>query len=233
MEGNILIIEDDLDLARIARLSLETHGFSVETSDNGRLGCERALAGEHDLVVLDLNLPEMEGLEICRRMRALACETPILMLSARVDEVDRVIGLELGADDYVTKPVSPRELAARVKAILRRFRAAAQAPVSETLVMEHGELRIDPVRRIVERGRRQLDLTAKEFDLLAHFAAHPGRVFTRADLVEALWGPGYHGYEHTVNSHINRLRRKINGRDARQHFIQTVWGVGYRFAECG
>ncbi|MEM7306361.1 MAG: response regulator transcription factor [Planctomycetota bacterium] len=231
MQRSILIIEDDPDLARLASLHLADHGFRVDVEPDGARGCELALTGEHDLLLVDLMLPGTDGLEICRRVRAGERYTPILILTARGSEVDRVLGLEVGADDYLTKPFSFPELVARVRAIFRRIDALAGTPDRAGERIQRGELSIDPVRRTVRLGEDRIDLTAKEYDLLEHFAANPGRVYTRSDLVEAIWGPGYEGYEHTVNSHINRLRGKINCGGPRQRFIQTVWGVGYRFAE--
>ena len=175
-------------------------------------------------------LPELDGLEVCRLLRSEPGYTPILMLTARSSEVDRVVGLETGADDYLTKPFSVRELVARAKAIFRRvdaFRTAARGP--ERLAF--ADLEIDTASRKVELAGRSVHLTAKEFDLLVHFARHPGRVYSRAELLDSVWGYAYEGYEHTVNSHINRLRTKIEDDPSQPRFILTVWGVGYRFAE--
>jgi DNA-binding response OmpR family regulator len=177
-------------------------------------------------------LPGMDGLDICKRLRAGARYVPILMMTSRAAEIDRVLGLELGADDYLTKPFSLNELLARVKALFRRvdaMSAAAAGPAAKTLTA--GELAIDLDRRVVTLAGRAVELTAKEFDLLAHFAAHPGRVFTRAQLLDKVWGYSNIGYEHTVNSHINRLRSKIEQDPAKPRYIVTVWSVGYKFAE--
>ena len=225
----ILIVEDDADLARLSALHLSDQGYCVEVEGDGDRGCELATSSTFDLIIIDLMLPGMNGLDICRHIRSRSLYTPILILTARGDEVDRVLGLEIGADDYLTKPCSFRELVARVRAIFRRVDALEKHRNEDTADLHHGALTIRPESRTVLLAGESIDLTAKEFDLLVHFARHPDRVFSRRDLVEALWGPGYEGYEHTVNSHINRLRQKINRGGPRQRFIQTVWGVGYRF----
>jgi len=177
-------------------------------------------------------LPGVDGIEICRRLRSRPVYTPILMLTSKSSELDRVLGLEMGADDYVTKPFSIRELTARVKALFRRvdeLKKGNQAKIPE--VIHAKDLTIDLPRRKVTLKDNAIDLTAKEFDLLAYFAKHPGRVYTRAQLLDDVWGYGHDGYEHTVNSHINRLRTKIEENPAKPQFILTVWGVGYKFAE--
>ena len=208
---------------------------------DGIAALEEAQAGRYDLVILDLMLPRMDGLEICRRLRANPERyTPILMLTAKSSELDRVLGLELGADDYLTKPFSMLELAARVKGVFRRAdrqRAEAQAAKEAQAqgeaaqLIESGGLRIDLVRHEVQVEGKAVDLTAKEFDLLVYFARSPGRVHSRAQLLEQVWGYMHSGYEHTVNSHINRLRNKIEADPANPAYVQTVWGVGYKFAE--
>ena len=173
-------------------------------------------------------LPGIDGLEVCQRVRRQSDYTPILMLTAKSSELDRVLGLEVGADDYLTKPFSIRELVARVKAIFRRVDALA-APDDEDRAIVVGDLEIDPARRRATLGSRPLQLTAKEFDLLFHFARNPGRVYSRSELLDRVWGYGHGGYEHTVNSHINRLRAKIEEDPAHPRFVLTVWGVGYKF----
>ena len=175
-------------------------------------------------------LPRKGGLEVCKELRQRST-IPVIMLTARGDEVDRILGLEIGADDYLTKPFSIPELIARVKAILRRVENAAQVATDTRDVLHIQDLQIDAERRCVSVGAEVVELTAREFDLLWHFARHPGRVFTRAQLLDEVWGYGYNGYEHTVNSHINRLRGKIEHDPSEPRFILTVWGVGYRFAE--
>ena len=232
MSRRVLIVEDDQDIAHLVALHLKDIDCEAETISDGRRGLDRALDGVHDLIILDLMLPGIDGLEICRRIRSHTDYTPILMLTARSSEVDRVLGLELGADDYLTKPFSVLELVARVKALFRRMEILRSSDLDdETSPIHLPELSIEPdKRRVMVRGEPVV-LTAKEFDLLLHFARQPGRVFTRAQLLDSVWGYGHDGYEHTVNSHIIRLRSKIERDPAEPRYIQTVWGIGYRFAE--
>jgi len=235
MPKTILIAEDETEIAELVGLHLTDLGCEVTLAADGETALAGALSTPYDLVVLDLMLPRLDGLEVCRRLRAAERYTPILMLTARSSELDRVVGLEVGADDYLTKPFSIRELVARVKAIFRRVEALgeqnghgrgdAERPIRV------GELEVDPRRRRVTLAGEEVHLTAKEFDLLALFAARPGRVFTRGELLEQVWGYGYDGYEHTVNSHINRLRSKIEHDPANPTWVLTVWGVGYRFRD--
>lgn len=232
MSRRILIVEDDQDISHLVALHLKDIDCEVEEVADGRRGLERARDGAHDLIILDLMLPGIDGLEICRRVRARSDYTPILMLTARTSEVDRVLGLELGADDYLTKPFSVLELVARVKALFRRMEALQSMEDSDEQVPLHfNELSIEPDKRSVRVRGEHVDLTAKEFDLLLHFARQPGRVFTRSQLLDNVWGYGHDGYEHTVNSHINRLRSKIEEDPAVPKYVLTVWGVGYRFAD--
>ena len=226
----ILLVEDDRDISRLVKLHLEDLGYQVEVAADGSAGLDLAMSGRHDLVILDLMLPGVDGLEICRHLRTRSDYTPILMLTAKSAEVDRVLGLEMGADDYLTKPFSIRELVARVKALFRRVRALGAAE-DDSGVIRVGAMSIDTERRKVTLENGPVSLTAKEYDLLHHFASHPGRVYTRAQLLDQVWGYGYEGYEHTVNSHINRLRGKIEADPANPRYVLTVWGVGYRFAE--
>ena len=231
MQANrkVLVVEDQQDLAELVQLHLKDLGCEVTVALDGAAGLAEAEAKDFDLVILDLMLPGIDGLEICRRLRARARYMPVLMVTAKSTELDRVLGLELGADDYLTKPFSVLELVARVKAIFRRVDALAKpdaAPVAATI--RAGALAIDPARREVRIGSRAVELTAKEFDLLVHFARHPGQVFTRNQLLDAVWGYSHSGYEHTVNSHINRLRAKIEQDPSRPQLIKTIRGVGYR-----
>ena len=227
----VLLIEDDRDIAELLVLHLQDLGCLVETVDDGAAGLSAALeGGPWSLVVLDLQLPQVDGLEICRRLRAAAAYTPILMLTARAGESDRVLGLETGADDYLTKPFSVVEFAARVKAILRRVERLSQAPVAELRVLRVGDLQVDLDRRMAWRAGAALDLTAKEFDLLVHLMQHPARVFSRAQLLDQVWGTTHATFEHTVNSHINRLRGKLEPDPVKPRYIVTVWGAGYRLA---
>jgi DNA-binding response OmpR family regulator len=232
MSRKILVVEDNQDLARLLDLHLSDLSYDVDLAFDGAAGWAQITKTAYDLIILDLMLPGIDGLEICRRIRAQPAYTAILMLTSKSAELDRVLGLEMGADDYVTKPFSIRELMARVKAILRRIDElrSDKAPEQPT-VIRAGGLMIDPDRRQVSLNDRTVDLTAKEFDLLLHFARHAGRVFTRAQLLDKVWGYGHDGYEHTVNSHINRLRAKIEKNPAQPEYVLTVWGIGYKFAE--
>lgn len=226
----VLFVEDDRDIASLVELHLAEEGCEVTLAYDGTEGLSRALSEPYDLVILDLMLPGTDGMEICRRLRSRPEYTPILMLTAKSAEPDRVVGLEMGADDYLTKPFSVRELLARIKALFRRIAAMAakQAePLPRQISIEG--LTITPDKRRVELDGRTIDLTAKEFDLLLQFASHPGRVYTRSELLDLVWGYGQDYYQHTVNSHINRLRAKIEQDPAEPHYIQTVWGVGYKF----
>jgi DNA-binding response OmpR family regulator len=230
----VLVIEEERAIARLLVLHLEDLGCEVETHHDGPAGLRRALDGTAwSLLVLDLGLPGLDGLEICRRVRSSSVYSPILMLSARASERDRVLGLETGADDYLAKPFSVAEFRARVKAILRR--AAQLAPQSSAglRILRAGDLEVDLDRRLASRGGQTLELTAKEFDLLAHFMRHPSRVFTRAQLLDQVWGTTRDAFEHTVNSHINRLRAKIEPDPASPQYVMTVWGVGYRLSAWG
>jgi DNA-binding response OmpR family regulator len=231
MDRRILIIEDDADIGRLVQLHLEDLGCTVQCATDGHEGLRRATSESFDLIILDIMLPGLDGLEICKRIRGRESYTPVLMLTARTSEMDRVLGLELGADDYLTKPFHIRELVARVKAILRRVDlmrgggdAQADGPV------RHAGIEIDPRTRKVTVGGKPVELTAREFELLAHFARHPGRVYTRVELLDKVWGYGHEGYEHTVNSHINRLRAKIEPDPSNPTYIRTVWGVGYKMS---
>ncbi|MCI0590371.1 MAG: response regulator transcription factor, partial [Gammaproteobacteria bacterium] len=203
---------------------------NVTVAHSGAAGFSLAQSKHFDLIILDLMLPELDGLEICRRLRGQEHYTPILMLTAKTTELDRVLGLELGADDYLTKPFSVLELVARVKAIFRRMHALSSRDAAEPETIKVRDLIIDTGSRSVTLNGKSLTLTAKEFDLLAYFAGHPERVFSRSQLLDAVWGHGHGGYEHTVNSHINRLRAKIEVDTADPQYIVTVWGVGYKFS---
>lgn len=227
--ARILVVEDDYDIAHLVALHLREVGYEVETVHDGEAGLERAVSGHYDVIVLDVVLPKLSGTELCQRLRAGGDLSLVLMLTARGGELDRVLGLELGADDYLTKPFSFRELQARVKALLRRRAQSGQAALTNN-VIEADALVIDIRNREVVFEGRPLQLTLKEFDLLAQFAQHPGRVYTRTQLLDLVWGYGYEGLEHTVNSHINRLRGKLERDPTSPEYIQTVWGVGYRFA---
>ena len=235
MQRTVLIVEDDPEIAQLVQRHLGDIHCQADIVHRGSEALTLSQQNSYDLIILDLMLPDSDGLTLCQQLRKRDRYIPILMLTAKSTELDRVVGLEMGADDYLTKPFSFPELLARVKALLRRVEALASsgtAPnttISDTL--EYGELRIDMAKRRVQLANKELDLTAKEFDLLVQFARHPGRVFSRAQLLDQVWGFGYEGYEHTVNSHINRLRAKLEQNPAKPDYILTVWGVGYKFTE--
>ena len=230
MSRNILVIEDEPDIAELIGLHLRDLGDHVEVCSDGREGLKRALQRRWDLLVLDLRLPGIDGLEICRRVRLEGEYTPILMLTARSTEMDRVLGLETGADDYLTKPFSIIEFIARVKAIFRRVQCLGVRATEKTPSLRVGDLEMNVNQRTVRRAGQPVELTAREFDLLVYFARHPGRVFTRAQLLDQVWGVKHEAYEHTVSSHINRLRAKIEPSPTNPRYLLTIWGVGYRFA---
>ena len=230
----ILVIEDDPDIAALVEIHLKDLGHEVEIVGDGRLGLERALDRAWALVILDLMLPGLDGFEVCKRIRSENDTVPILMLTARAEELDKVLGLELGADDYLTKPFSVRELTARVKAILRRIEVERERKVeASSRRIDIGELSVDFEKRRIELGGDLVELTAKELDLLLLFARHPGRTYTRQELLDLVWGYQFAGYSHTVNTHINRLRSKIESDPSAPKYIKTVWGLGYRFTEPG
>jgi DNA-binding response OmpR family regulator len=246
----ILVVEDARDIAKLLDMHLQDEGYEVEVAFDGLQGWEKLQEVRYDLVILDLMLPGVDGLELCRRLRAQqgadGAYTPVLMLTSKGTELDRVLGLELGADDYLTKPFFIRELVARVKALFRRAEAMKSAGGASGKVSKDcpsaegdsgqekiciGKLCIEIVKRKVTVDSKLVSLTAKEFDLLYQFACHPGRVYTRTQLLDGVWGLGYEGYEHTVNSHINRLRTKIEKDPAHPDYLLTVWGVGYKFCD--
>jgi len=228
----ILVIEDNVDMAELVAMHLRDIDVEPVLCHDGDQGLDSAQRDKFDLIILDLMLPGKDGIEICQQLRKQNDYTPILMLTAKSSELDRVLGLEIGADDYLTKPFSVRELIARVKAILRRMEVM-YIPVEqgENEILNYGRLEIDSDRRKVLLAGDEIILTAKEFDLLWHFAKNPGRVFSRLQLLDTIWGYGHDGYEHTVNSHINRLRAKIEKDPSQPEYVLTVWGVGYKFAD--
>jgi DNA-binding response OmpR family regulator len=228
---SVLIVEDIHDIASLIRRHVVDMGHQAEVIHDGQAGFDRAVATQFDLIVLDVMLPSMDGLEICRALRQQKNYTPILMLTARASEVDRVVGLELGADDYLTKPFSVPELQARIKAIFRRIDALNINNKRDTALLQIDTLTIDPERREIHIAGKRVELTLKEYELLLHFARHPGRIFTRAQLLDAVWGYAHESYEHNVNTHINRLRTKLEKNPANPDFILTVRGIGYRFTD--
>jgi len=231
MLRTLLIVEDQHDLAELIALHLADLAQRIHVCNDGTEALRIAASDPPDLVVLDLGLPGLDGLEVCRRLRASPRYVPILMLTSRSSEAERVLGLEFGADDYLVKPFNVMELIARAKAIVRRMDALDDA--ADDAIIGSEALRIDPAARRVTLNGTEIALTAREYDLLLHFARHPGRVFTREQLLDTVWGGAHGGYAHTVNSHINRLRAKIESDAADPRRIQTVWGVGYRFASEG
>jgi DNA-binding response OmpR family regulator len=232
MQRSVLVIEDEPEIANLVKLHLKDLGCHVKLAFDGIVGFAEIEAKNYDLIILDLMLPGMDGLEVCRRLRSKSNYTPVLMLTAKSTELDRVLGLEMGADDYLTKPFSIMELVARVKAIFRRLDAlASTSSHSPMKVVRARELVIDPAKREATLAGRVVELTSKEFDLLLHFAQNPGRVYSRAQLLDKVWGYEHSGYEHTVNSHINRLRAKIEKDPSNPEYILTVWSVGYKFTD--
>ena len=233
MEKRILVVEDQPDIAELIAMHLRDLGHRVDCVHDGNGGYEAARSDRYDLILLDVMLPGRDGLDIVRGLRMDRVRTPVLMLTARSTEIDRVLGLELGADDYLTKPFSIPELQARVKAMLRRVEMQSAPPSSTNNQerIEAGGLLIDFVSREARLDGHPVPLTAREFDLLAHFARNPGRAFTRMQLLDAVWGTTFEGYEHNVNTHINRLRAKIEADPANPRYVLTVRGVGYRFTD--
>jgi DNA-binding response OmpR family regulator len=224
----VLVVDDDRTVAEVVARYLEQDGFSVDVVHDGRVALDRALAEPPDLVVLDLMLPGMDGLEVCRRIRALA-PVPVVMLTARGSETDRIVGLELGADDYVAKPFSPRELAARVRAVLRRARGPLDpGGGGPTPPIVDGDVVIDIAAREVTRDGVAVPFTAREFELLAFLARHPRRAFRREELLETVWGTSY-GDTSTITVHVRRIREKLERDPAQPERLVTVWGVGYRW----
>ena len=225
----VLVVDDDPTVNDVVGRYLRRAGYAVDQVADGPAALRSAAAQAPDLVVLDLMLPGMSGLEVCRRLRS-ASDVPVVMLTALGDEADRVVGFEIGADDYVTKPFSPRELTLRIQSILRRI--TRPDPVTPEAMLIDGALRLDPGGRIAERDGQPLALTVREFDLLVHFLRHPGRVFGRADLLAQVWGWSV-GDHATVTVHVRRLREKIEDDPARPRRIVTAWGVGYRYVRTG
>ena len=224
----ILLVEDDHDIAALLRLNLEDEGYAITHEPDGGSALHRLEKQPWDAVILDLMLPNVDGLEICRRIRQMTRYLPVIIISARSSETDRITGLETGADDYLAKPFSVQELIARIKALFRRQQAMGQVQ-TDGQIQAHG-LTIDPLARSVLLHGQVVDLTPREFELLYFFARHPGEVFSRLALLDRVWGYQHEGYEHTVNTHINRLRSKIERDPAEPDIILTVWGKGYKFA---
>ena len=234
MTDRVLVVEDDLDIADLIRVNLIELGIEIEHKADGLEALAAAKSGQYALLILDVMLPGVSGLDICRQIRELKPQQAIIMLTAKNSETDRVLGLELGADDYMTKPFSVRELQARVRSQLRKVHAIQQVSrvpdeQSDDSSLNIGSLLINQKNHQVTLSSKELDLTATEFELLFHLASHPNQVFSRSQLLESVWGYHHSGYEHTVNSHINRLRAKIEQDATSPQIVQTVWGVGYKF----
>jgi two-component system alkaline phosphatase synthesis response regulator PhoP len=226
MSPTVLMVEDEVELVRVLRDYLERAGFRVQTASTGPEAVSQFQHSTPDIVLLDLNLPGMDGLDVARAMRR-TTSVPIIMVTARVDEADRLVGLELGADDYVVKPFSPRELVARIRAVLRRARQEPEAPE----VLQSGSVAVDLKRHTVEVAGRRVELTPSEFELLTALVREPGRAFSRLQLLDASQGGAYQGYERTVDAHIKNLRAKIESDPRHPRLILTVFGVGYRFSD--
>lgn len=226
-KAKVLIVDDEKTLTKALKFNLEKEGFQVETAYNGEEALQKVFDDTPQIVVLDLMLPGLDGFEVCRRIRK-TLDIPIIMLTARVDDIDKVLGLELGADDYMTKPFNPRELVARIKAILRR-----SAPREEGLhkQIQAGGLQIDLLQHRIRLDNKEIDLTSKEFSLLSFLASNPGRVYSREQLLEQVWGYNYYGDVRTVDVHIRHLREKIEDDPSSPELILTVWGTGYKFRE--
>jgi len=225
----ILIIEDDPEIIKLLEIHLTNTIYSTDSVMDGQAGLQLALKNDYDLILLDLTLPNLDGIEVCKKLRATK-NTPIIMLTAKSEEIDRVLGLEIGADDYITKPFSIRELLARIKAVIRRTSINAQEEKNiSSLSFEN--LYIDINKRKVLLDNNKVELSPKEFELLVLMASNPGRNYSRSELLNIIWGYNFEGYEHTVNSHINRLRAKIESDMAHPVYILTTWGVGYKFNE--
>ena len=228
----VLIIEDDADLAELMSIHISDMGYETEKSFDGKDGLLKALNNKYKIIILDIRLPGLDGFDICKKIRLEKDTTPILMVTSKSEEIDKILGLELGADDYITKPFSIRELIARVKAIIRRTEIAVRVEDdSGDKEIRYSNFYIHTGKRIVEVNDKRIELSPKEFDLLTLLSSHPGKTYTRMQLLNTVWGYDFEGFEHTVNSHINRLRSKIE-KDANQpEFILTTWGVGYKFKE--
>ena len=227
---HVLIIEDDHDIVNLLKIHLDDMGFNIDVANDGLTGEKKALEGKYDLIILDVMLPGKDGNAVAQKLRALDNYTPILMLTARTEEIDKVLGLESGADDYLTKPFGIREFIARVKAILRRQEQLEEKEkAGKPSKINFHDMDIDLEKRKVMLGDERIDLTPKEFDLLVLLASNPGRSYSRDQLLNDVWGYEFSGYEHTVNSHINRLRSKIEKDLSNPKYILTTWGIGYRF----
>lgn len=226
---NILIIEDDPEIIKLLEIHLNDLIYTTAKAMDGAKGLKMAIENNYDLIILDITLPSLNGIEVCKKIRAHK-NTPIIMLTAKSEEIDRVLGLEIGADDYITKPFSIRELLARIKAVMRRS-TIPKSEKKDSSVLSFEGITIDIDKRKVLVNNTKIELSPKEFELLILMANNPGRNYSRTELLNIIWGYNFNGYEHTVNSHINRLRAKIESDMTNPHYILTTWGVGYKFNE--
>jgi len=226
-----LIIEDDKDIAELISIHLADMEMEVDKAFDGKDGLMKAMNNHYRFILLDIRLPLLDGFEICKRLRMEKVNTPILMLTSKSEEIDKVLGLEMGADDYISKPFGIRELLARIKAVLRRYDSAQTIKSEDERELRYDKLYINVGMRIVELNGNRIELSPKEFDLLIYLASNPGKTFSRMQLLNQVWGYEFEGFEHTVNSHINRLRSKIEADMNEPKYILTTWGVGYKFRE--
>ncbi|WP_317126905.1 response regulator transcription factor [Nonlabens xiamenensis] len=222
-------MEDDLDIVDLLEIHMKDLNADVESVNDGKSALDKALSNDYDLILLDLSIPEINGVEVCRELRKKK-DTPVIMVTAKSEEIDKVLGLEIGADDYITKPFSIRELKARAKAVMRRSEKKTTGS-SDHSQLDFGDLKINVEMRRVTLNDKKIELSPKEFDLLVLLGTHPGRSYSRSEMLDIIWGYNFSGYEHTVNSHVNRLRAKIEPDMSHPIYILTTWGIGYRFNE--
>lgn len=229
----VLIVEDDKNIVELLSIHLRDLGCELDVALDGQEGLLKILSGQYQLIILDLMLPSMDGIEVCRKARAKGINSPIMMLTAKSEEIDKVLGLEMGADDYMTKPFSIREFIARVKAIFRRTALIQEhlKASEKSQLLSYGDLQIDLEKRKVSISGKRIELSPKEFELLVLLASSPGKSYNRSMILNLVWGYDFDGFEHTVNAHINRLRMKIEPNVQQPIYILTTWGVGYRFNE--
>lgn len=228
---SILVVEDNKDLVNLLEINLSDEGYNVRTAMDGEAALSAFNQNKPSLIILDVMLPKIDGFDVCKEIRSQDKHVPILMLTAKSEEVDKVLGLEIGADDYMTKPFSIREFLARVKAILRRANTSSSESAAGNEKLSYKDLIVDANKRQVTLKGETIELTSKEYDLLLLFFSNPGKAYSREELLNVVWGYSYEGYSHTVNSHINRLRSKIEDDPSDPDYIKTVWGVGYRFTD--
>ncbi|RKD91566.1 response regulator transcription factor [Mangrovibacterium diazotrophicum] len=226
-----LIIEDDKDISELIAIHLADMDLEVDKAFDGKDGLMKAMNNKYRFILLDIRLPQLDGFEVCKRLRMEKNNTPVLMITSKSEEIDKVLGLEIGADDYISKPFGIRELLARIKAVLRRTERVPESADAENVELRFEDLYINVGMRVVELSGERIELSPKEFDLLVYLASHPGKTYSRMQLLNQIWGYEFEGFEHTVNSHINRLRSKIEQNMSQPEYILTTWGVGYKFRE--